>query len=197
METRTYPLELACDWCGTAFKRCHRIGRIPRYCGRTCRQRCYEHRRRGAQWPNLPAPPHPAPNVSALGPPAFYEGAPTMRGKCVRHGIRPYVPPDDRGMRTTLCGTSARVGKTPFMPTEWAACKTCAKVATRFPPARRVDSSDDLAHLLAEFERMRLRAGKATSADRLRDMIGGIWATALTHTGIGDQRLPSRLRTAA
>jgi hypothetical protein len=61
-----------CEWCGIDFIRPHLRGRRPLFCKRTCRQRAYEERRRGALALGLPKATycellHPEPKLYQAG----------------------------------------------------------------------------------------------------------------------------------
>lgn len=145
-----------CYWCGSMFHRRHRIGRRPLYCGRSCRQRAYEHRRRGALAERLPAVP--AVVRTLPGAPAYEMG----RNGEVRHGLRPDGVPDTTGARPTLCGARANKVRPDFRPgafgRDWPqarTCRTCASIARRFPPQRTLDHANDLAVMTALVGRVR------------------------------------------
>ncbi len=150
-----------CEHCGCTFERPSRRGRHPHYCSRTCRQRAYEARRRGAHALGLPRAPLPRPRHTRSFRPAYETG---IRYP-VRHALRPDGAPDARNFRPTLCGTRARTSPMRFEP--WLrgeipgqrSCRTCSSLARRFPPTIAPDAPADLArarHLLG-----RLRAGVA------------------------------------
>lgn len=145
-----------CHWCGASFARRHRVGRRPLYCAQTCRQRCYEHRRRAAFEAGLPAVPAVARTLP--GPPAYEMG----RNGDVRHALRPDGVRDGTGARPTLCGARAHWVRRPFRPglfvADWPSartCQTCARIVARFPPARTLDPPSDLALMTALVARTR------------------------------------------
>jgi hypothetical protein len=131
-----------CHWCATNFPRRSHTGRKPHYCTATCRQRAYEHRRRGARYPSHPWPAalparKPAPKRYEMG-----------RHYRLRHALRPAGLPDQRGRRETLCGAWAhtmlkRFGDRLTGPERY--CHTCHTITQQHPPTRPIDPPTDLA----------------------------------------------------
>jgi hypothetical protein len=137
---------LHCARCGIVFPRRHLSGRRPIYCGRTCRQRAYEARRRAAYHLHLLLPLEPPRRTDPRT--LLYEAG---RRNGVRHALRPDQPPTSDHRRQTLCGThlwsmSTRRFGSP-LPGLGRDCKTCAAVATAHPLAQPLDPSPDLARL--------------------------------------------------
>lgn len=135
-----------CEHCGREFERRFRRGRHPHYCSRTCRQRAYEARRRGAYVLGLPQAPLPRPSVSRTYRPAYETG---LRYP-LRHALRPDGAPDARNLRPTLCGTRAATSPAPFEPWFGRAhigrpCRICVRLARRFPVATPPSAAADLA----------------------------------------------------
>ncbi len=154
--------QFVCEYCNTDFRRAHRRGRHPHYCGRTCRQRAYEARRRGAYVLGLPRAPLPRREPSRTWRHAYETGKNVM----VRHALRPDGVADLTGARPTLCGTRAWVTTVAFepwlrVPAGHHAYDTCWAIAERFPATSVVDVSNDLAR--ARHVVGRLRAVVATS----------------------------------
>ncbi|MEZ5265632.1 MAG: hypothetical protein R2755_28485 [Acidimicrobiales bacterium] len=147
--------QLTCHRCARTFER-KPFGRRPLYCGRTCRQRAYEARRRGAEHLRLPAPELAFPPAARshghhpiVGPsPHHYEPG---HGRTATHALRPDGPADADGRRPTLCGTTARplrvqrrFGVGPYLK---RTCTTCTAVAERFPLAQPIDPPAELSRL--------------------------------------------------
>lgn len=147
--------QLTCHRCATTFER-KPFGRRPLYCGRTCRQRAYEARRRGAEHLRLPAPelafpptPHHHGRPADIHPsPHHYEPG---HGRTAVHALRPDGPADGHGRRPTICGTTAvplrirrHFGVGPYLK---RTCRTCTAVAERFPLAQPVDPAAELSRL--------------------------------------------------
>ncbi len=130
-----------CDHCGDGFPRRHLCGRKPLYCGRTCRQRAYEHRRRLQLRVGLPTidvvPAQPDPRRAPRYEPA------ASRGRC--HLLRPEGLHDPRRRRPTLCGTYARPLPSNAQPAKMTACRTCQHVAHRHPPTHFHDPAIEVA----------------------------------------------------
>ncbi|MEZ5234042.1 MAG: hypothetical protein R2749_15235 [Acidimicrobiales bacterium] len=146
------PNHYACERCGITFPRRYRTGRRPHYCTRTCRQRAYEARRRGAEHHRLPTPELAFPPAAdrpdhSPGPHCYEPG----RGRRRIHALQPDGPPDRRNRRPTLCGTTARdlkqqrsFNRGPYsVPT----CRTCSDIATRYPLAKPVQPPTELARI--------------------------------------------------
>ena len=93
----TQPDRYVCSWCACAFRRRFLAGRKPVYCRRTCRQRAYEARRRGAL---VPQHPRPTPLPPRRDPPAYEAG----RRGLLTHALRPDGYPGRYNARQTLCG---------------------------------------------------------------------------------------------
>ncbi len=163
----------ACNWCGCTFDRRVLLGRKPHYCGAVCRQRAYESRRRGALEPARPAPA-PTPRVHPL--PVRYEAGLTRRRT---HALRRSGPVDRTGRRTTLCGASARTSRQAFgdnpRTTGRVPCKTCHRLAERFPPSRRIDPPVELAHVANAIQSLRWAHAHA-DLTVLRAHVGGVLA---------------------
>ncbi len=140
-----------CDHCGDHFPRPNLCGRKPSYCGRTCRQRAYEHRRRGQLRVGLPTidlvPARPDPRRT----PRYEAGA--SRGRF--HQLRPEGLPDPRRRRPTLCGTYARPLPANAHPAKMHPCRTCRRVADRHPAASFHDPAADVAVLRTVLARLR------------------------------------------
>ncbi|MFN0089755.1 MAG: hypothetical protein ACKVWR_05710 [Acidimicrobiales bacterium] len=146
----------ACRWCATVFPRRVLCGRKPHYCGRSCRQRAYEHRRRGRAEHGRPRPTLVEPLRGMRRAPAYEAGV--HLGP--RHALRVDGIADRRRLRPTLCGALARPVPYPFSPVDHTACRTCRRVAERFPAPRELQVSNDLAlvtALFAHFRRERAR----------------------------------------
>jgi hypothetical protein len=172
------PNSFDCHWCGTCFLRRHPTGRRPLYCRRTCRQRAYEHRRRGAFVAGLPAVPAALP-VKPSQWPSYEMG----NGYDVRHALRPDGVPDRTGARPTLCGARARKVRPNFQPRVYGPrdgmplCRTCQRIALSHPAARTVDPANDLAVMTALVGRLRAthRAGNEDlrpPVTELLDLVG-------------------------
>lgn len=135
----------ACEWCAAHFRRRFGWGRRPLYCTRTCRQRAYEERRRGAFKLGLPAPTFVP---SGKLRPTYERGAALYPNRA-SHALRPDGPADAAGRRAALCGAMVRATPFAFHLTDPANCSTCFAVAKRFPPSRHIDSRNDLGTLTA------------------------------------------------
>jgi hypothetical protein len=152
----TPPKTYDCHWCGTCFARRHPTGRRPLYCRQTCRQRCFEHRRRGAFVAGLPAVPAALP-AKPYQPPSYEMG----NGYGARHALRPDGVPDRTGARPTLCGARARRVRPNFHPlvhgrhNGMPLCLTCLSIARTHPAERAIDPPNDLAVLTALVGRLR------------------------------------------
>jgi hypothetical protein len=138
-------LEFICEWCGRPFARRHLRGRCPLYCTRTCRQRAYEERRRGAIALGLPK----AIVMERLHPtPKHYQAGMGGQYMDVAHAVRPDGCADKIGFRPTLCGTSVNPVNRPFYAHVTGRgkknCGTCARVAQRFPLEHRIDPVSDI-----------------------------------------------------
>jgi hypothetical protein len=144
-----------CHWCGVECPRRHPTGRRPLYCRQACRQRAFEHRRRGAFVAGLPAVPAMLPLRAK--PPVYEMG----NGWSMRHALRPDGVPDRTGSRPTLCGARARKVRPDFTeleqrhPGSTPLCQTCLSIARTHPPQRAIDPSNDLAVMTALAGRLR------------------------------------------
>ena len=145
----------ACERCARTFTR-NPLGRRPLYCTRTCRQRAYEARRRGAEHHRLPAtelafPPEPPTRPDRPTPQPSPHGYEPGRGRTVTHALRPDGPADNRGRRPTLCGTTAQPLPVrrhfDIEPTSTPTCTTCRHIAQRHPLPRPIDPPAELARL--------------------------------------------------
>jgi len=158
-----------CEWCESEFPRPHPRGRHPHYCSRTCRQRAYESRRRGAYVLGLPRSPLPRPQPTRAKRAAYETG----RNGTVRHALRPDGAADRYGMRPTLCGARAWVTRMAFepwlhVPAAQRACETCRAIAQRFPSATPLDVSNDLARARHVLGRLRAVAASDVPSDAVR-----------------------------
>jgi hypothetical protein len=149
-----------CEWCGTDFSRPHPRGRRPLYCKRTCRQRAYEERRRGAFALGLPKATmferlHPDPKLYQAGTGGEYQH--------VAHALRPDGYADHIGFRPSLCGTRVNPSNRPFYPDTSLSCRrncvTCTRVAKRFPLERRIDPLSDIGTATAMIGMLRATRG--------------------------------------
>jgi hypothetical protein len=135
----------ACDWCGREFVRRYDRGRRPLYCTRTCRQRAYESRRRGALSFGLPKPTFILHRRPAK---ARYQGGVGGFYLHVCHALRPDGAPDHIGFRPSLCGAYVKATPHPFFPERAPSgrqnCETCEAVARRHPPDRLIDPVIDV-----------------------------------------------------
>ncbi|MEZ5261408.1 MAG: hypothetical protein R2755_06435 [Acidimicrobiales bacterium] len=169
----------ACERCGEAFPRRHHVGRRPLYCSRTCRQRAYEARRRGAEHHRLPTAelafmlPAAGRRDQHPGPHCYEPG----RGAKRIHALRPDGPPDRNDRRPTLCGTTALAlrRRQPFGrgTAEGRTCRTCSALSRRCPLALPADPATELArvrHLLATARR-RIRRGEPVARRLLVDRL--------------------------
>jgi hypothetical protein len=152
---RTLSSMFDCHWCGVEFPRRCPTGRRPLYCRQTCRQRAFEHRRRGAFVAGLPAVPASLP--VRREPPAYEMG----KGWAARHALRPDGVPDRTGARPTLCGARARRVPQNFQP-RWRGahdgmplCRTCQAIDRRHPAGRVIDPANDLPVMTALVGRLR------------------------------------------
>jgi hypothetical protein len=135
--------QYVCEWCARGFVRRYERGRRPLYCGRTCRQRAYEDRRRGAWMVGLPKPTV----VRRLRPlPKHYQSGVGGYSTRVVHAMRPDGAADYIGFRPTLCGTRVKPSPFPFYEQANRAehCETCTRVARHFPPERNIDPVGDV-----------------------------------------------------
>jgi hypothetical protein len=167
--------KFGCNWCGKRFVRPHERGRRPLYCTRTCRQRAYEERRRGAFVVGLPKPIL----IERLRPvAAHYQagiGGPYLN---VAHALRPDGAPDYIGFRPTLCGAYVKPSIRPFYEDHPLSgrpnCATCASVARRHPAARLIDPPVDIGTATALIGG--LRAARRAPAPVLRAQVDEILA---------------------
>lgn len=134
-----------CEWCGVDFIRAHERGRRPLFCRRTCRQRAYEERRRGALALGLPRATmfelvHPDPKHYQAGVGGEYQH--------VVHALRPDGCADNIGFRPALCGSRVKPCNRPFYIGFPLSCRinciTCSKVADQFPLERRIEPLSDI-----------------------------------------------------
>ena len=181
---RPYEHRFVCEWCDREFPRAHRRGRFPHYCGRTCRQRAYESRRRGAYVLGLPRAPLPRPPLTRARRVSYETGKNGM----TRHALRPDGAPDENGLRPTLCGTRGwvtTVGFEPWLgvPGGHRACLTCWAITERYPAAAPLDVSNDLAR--ARHVLRRLRACVTTNPEP-----GAMRAAVADALAIADGALP-------
>jgi hypothetical protein len=140
-----------CHWCASSCARRYLTGRKPHYCNASCRQRAYEHRRRGAQYPGYP---FPATVPTPRRPPLQFEAGRYYR---LRHALRPAGLPDQRGHRPTLCGAWALATRPRFgdpLDSRARYCATCQTIAEQHPPPRSVDPSTDLAVVTHQVTRL-------------------------------------------
>jgi hypothetical protein len=149
-----------CEWCGVDFSRRHPRGRRPLYCKRTCRQRAYEERRRGAFALGLPKATmferlHPDPKLYQAGMGGEYQH--------IAHALRPDGYADTIGFRPSLCGARVNPSNRPFYPDASLSgrrnCVTCARVANRFPLERRIDPLSDIGTATAMIGMLRATRG--------------------------------------
>ena len=159
-----------CEWCGIDFSRRHAHGRRPLYCKRTCRQRAYEERRRGAFALGLPKATmfellHPDPKLYQAGMGGEYQH--------VTHALRPDGYADTIGFRPTLCGTRVKPSNRPFYPVISLSCTrncvTCTRVANQFPLERRIDPLSDIGTATAMIGM--LRAARGSPETVLREQV--------------------------
>jgi hypothetical protein len=144
-------------------------GRRPLYCRRTCRQRAYEERRRGAFALGLPRPAvferlHPDPKLYQAG-----KGGEYLH---VAHALRPDGCADRIGFRPTLCGTRVSPTNRPFYPRAALGnqnCHTCVRVAEQFPLERRIDPLSDIGTATALIGM--LRATRSAPEPQLREQV--------------------------
>jgi hypothetical protein len=165
--------DFVCEWCGKPFIRPHMRGRRPLYCTRTCRQRAYEDRRRGACRLGLPKPTvpqwlHPEPTRYQAG-----IGGPYLN---VTHAMRPDGPADCTGFRPTLCGAVVKPSPRSFYENDTRRnCETCTRVAQRFKLPRRIEPISDIGTATSLFGR--LRAARFAPDDELRREVDQVVAT--------------------
>jgi hypothetical protein len=166
-----------CEYCGLEFERRFRRGRHPHYCSRTCRQRAYESRRRGAYVLGLPKAPLPRPKRTRTYRPAYETGVKYP----VRHALRPDGAPDRFNGRPTLCGTRAHTSPVRFEP--WLreipgqrTCRTCWAIAERFPAIAPPDAPNDLARARHLFGRLRAAVARRGSDTELRTAVASVLA---------------------
>jgi hypothetical protein len=176
---RPYDNHFVCEWCEREFPRAHLRGRFPHYCGRTCRQRAYESRRRGAFVLGLPRAPLPRPELNRARRVSYETG---KRG-ATRHALRPEGAPDEYGLRPTLCGTRAwvaRIGFEPWLsvPAGQRACLTCWGIAERYPAAAPLDVSNDLARARNVLRRLRACVATDPAPHTLRAAVADALAVA-------------------
>ena len=166
-----------CEYCGCEFERRHRRGRHPHYCSRTCRQRAYESRRRGAYVLGLPKAPIPRPKASRTYRPAYETGV----SYPMRHALRPDGAPDRFNNRPTLCGTRANTSPMRFEP--WLrevpgqrTCRTCWAIAERYPATAPPDPPNDLARVRHLFGRLRAVVVRRSSDLELHEAVASVLA---------------------
>ena len=149
-----------CEWCGVAFVRPHLRGRCPLYCKRTCRQRAYEERRRGAFALGLPKVTmfdrlHPEPKLYQAGTGGEYQH--------VVHALRPDGCADSIGFRPALCGSRVNPSNRAFYAGVTTSgrrnCATCTRVANQFPLERRIDPLSDIGTTTALIGMLRATRG--------------------------------------
>jgi hypothetical protein len=140
--------DFACEWCAKGFVRRYQRGRRPLYCGRTCRQRAYEERRRGAWALGLPKPTM---TRRLRTHPKHYQSGTGGRMGTVVHALRPDGAADFIGFRPTMCGTRVKPSPHPFYEhaNRRRHCETCTRVATQFPPERDIDPVADVGTALS------------------------------------------------
>jgi hypothetical protein len=135
-----------CARCGIVFPRRRLLGRRPIYCGRTCRQRAYEARRRAAYHHHLHLPQLPP--ARATGHTTLYESG--LRNG-VRHALRPDQPVNADHRRQTVCGTHVwSLSRLRFGGPKVGLgrpCATCTRIAAAYPLTRPLDPPSDLARL--------------------------------------------------
>lgn len=167
----TEPDRFACSWCAHRFARRHLVGRKPVYCGRSCRQRAYEARRRGAL---VPEHPRPTPVPPLRDAPAYEAG----RRLRLVHALRPDGFPTRYNARPTLCGAWAHAIRRPFghPPERGRSCRTCERVAGAHPPTRAIDPGRDLAIVTALVGRLRTR--EPTLPQPVHDLVAFCWPAA-------------------
>ena len=182
--------EFVCEWCGYGFPRRHNHGRRPLYCNRTCRQRAYENRRRGACMVGLPKATvagrtRPYPNRYQAGVGGEYLN--------VAHALRPDGAADYIGFRPTMCGTHAKPSISPFFENDPRNCETCTNVVRRFLPERNIDPLADAGTATA-FIRMLGSARRATEpilraqVDEMLAMFGAPAGASRASSRLPDRR---------
>ncbi|MFN0026094.1 MAG: hypothetical protein ACKV2O_02745 [Acidimicrobiales bacterium] len=143
----------ACERCGQEFVP-NALGRRPLYCGRTCRQRAYEARRRAAVQ-HLRLTPQLTPVLAEPVEPRVPRPEPRYeagRNRRVIHALRVEGPADVNGDRPTLCGSFAQAEPTrryfgdPRFQRQ-RPCRTCERVAERFPLKAPIVPPADLSHM--------------------------------------------------
>ena len=166
-----------CARCGIVFPRRHLTGRRPIYCGRTCRQRAYEARRRAAYHHHLPLPT--APPMGANPRAYLYEAG---RRLGIRHALRPDQPATVDHRRQTLCGTHVwSVSRRRFGGRELGLgrdCHTCTRIAATYPLRQPLEPSPDLArlkHVLLSQRASWLTGGPESA----RETLERLYATAI------------------
>lgn len=167
------PDRYACSWCARPFARRHLAGRKPVYCARSCRQRAYEARRRGAL---VPHHPRPTPIPARRAPPAYEAG----RRKDLLHALRTDGFPNRLNARPTLCGAWAQPIRPPFghPPGYGRTCRTCQTVAHLHPPAHAVQPSRDLAIVTTLVGRLRAHSPDRPPNEAVDDLINFCWPAA-------------------
>jgi hypothetical protein len=168
-------VEFACEWCGNHFVRRHQRGRHPLYCTRSCRQRAYEERRRGAYTLGLPK----ATMVDWLHPtPKHYQAGMGGQYLTIAHALRPDGAADRIGWRPALCGARVRPANRPFYVQGPLSgnrnCETCTSVAHRFPPQHRIEPLSDIGTVLAMIAR--LRAARPAPEPTVRALVDQLLA---------------------
>ena len=159
-----------CEWCDSDFIRPHERGRRPLYCKRTCRQRAFEERRRGAFALGLPK----AAVFERLHPdPKHYQAGTGGAYKEVVHALRPDGCADNIGFRPALCWSRVKPSNRDFyigFPLSCRRnCATCTRVAGQFPHERRINPLSDIGTATALIGM--LRAARRAPEPVLREQV--------------------------
>lgn len=182
--------EFACEWCGNQFVRRYPRGRCPLYCARTCRQRAFEHRRRGACVIGLPKPTM----VQRLhDKPKRYQAG--MGGKYlhISHALRPDGTADRIGFRPSMCGAYVKPTPRPFFVNaspSYNNCATCEWIAERFPPERNIDPVADVGTATSLIGT--LRAARHAPEAELRAQVDQLLACFAAPAGASPMPRPPR-----